>query len=392
MIKEVERYDNWVKQKDEMLNCVMYKILARGKDNAGYQRAMLFAQEFKRDSNLLSLDLSLKELDKKIDDYLSWYTENIVKRCYKAHSVYRNSLEMRDFIDKMAIWYELRYPDFEVLKTQDKLKVNDVTLKSSSLKENNFKDAKWSDVLNKKAFESLLGKDASFLKAPEYPSKVFFDKYINFDLSKKGVIMTSQGIANLLPNIKDEDIRGMNIKDLVKLLQDNGVNIPLDSDVLKAIKKYDKAVYEKDAMLNCVMDRIIERGANRSGGRRGLLFAQEFHRNIDIPMRYGIDTSDPYLRYFLNDYLKSGGSLDLTCYSNYFKRESKYQKVDTTTVQKELEYYDYTLEEKMLRLKLAELLCEKRKTAELRKQEKELREEIENKRLERKLAKNKRSF
>ena len=36
--------------------------------------------------------------------------------------------------------------------------------------------------------------------------------------------------------------------------------------------------------LNCVMYRIIERGGNRIGPRRGFLFAKEFGRNIDIPM------------------------------------------------------------------------------------------------------------
>ena len=56
------------------------------------------------------------------------------------------------------------------------------------------------------------------------------------------------------------------------------------------------------------MYRIIERGGNRFGPRRAFLFAKEFGRNIDVPMMYGVDTSDPGLRYFMNEYLKAGGN------------------------------------------------------------------------------------
>ena len=57
-------------------------------------------------------------------------------------------------------------------------------------------------------------------------------------------------------------------------------------------------------MLDAVMYRIIERGGNRMGPRRGFLFAKEFGRNIDIPMMYGVDYSDPGLRSFIIEYIK----------------------------------------------------------------------------------------
>ena len=82
------------------------------------------------------------------------------------------------------------------------------------------------------------------------------------------------------------------------------------------------------------MYRIIERGGNRIGPRRGFIFAKEFNRNIDIPMMYAVDTSDPGLRTFMNEYLKSGGRTDLICYENYFRRKSNHPILRKTTVRK----------------------------------------------------------
>ena len=80
------------------------------------------------------------------------------------------------------------------------------------------------------------------------------------------------------------------------------------------------------------MYRIIERGGNRIGPRRAFLFAKEFNRNIDIPMMYGVDTSDPGLKQFVDEYIKAGGSKDLVCYGNYFSRSSKNEKLETIKV------------------------------------------------------------
>ena len=67
--------------------------------------------------------------------------------------------------------------------------------------------------------------------------------------------------------------------------------------------------------------RIIERGGNRAGARRGLLFAKEFGFSESIPVQYSIDYSDPYLREFLEP-LISCLSPDLLCPVNYFLRTS----------------------------------------------------------------------
>ena len=51
-----------------------------------------------------------------------------------------------------------------------------------------------------------------------------------------------------------------------------------------------------------VLYRIIERGGNRSGGRRGFRFAKEMKLNLILPITYAVtDYSDPYIVDFLKE-------------------------------------------------------------------------------------------
>ena len=52
-------------------------------------------------------------LDRKVDNFIDWYLENMVRVDYID---IRNDFEysMRKFIGKIYIWYELRYPDYEI--------------------------------------------------------------------------------------------------------------------------------------------------------------------------------------------------------------------------------------------------------------------------------------
>ena len=133
--------------------------------------------------------------------------------------------------------------------------------------------------------------------------------------------------------IKDEELTGLNVRDVVKLFKDKGIELPENNELEKAIKEADKWIQQKEGILDCAMYRIIERGGNRIGPRRAFVFAKEFGRSIDIPMMYAVDFSDPGLRLFMNEYIKAGGSKDLKCYVGYFSRASKNEKVYTTTIQ-----------------------------------------------------------
>lgn len=164
-------------------------------------------------------------------------------------------------------------------------------------------------------------------------------------------------------------------------------------------------------MLNCVMYRIIERGGNRIGPRRAFLFAKEFNRNIDIPMIYGVDRSDPGLESFVNMYLEAGGSKQLSCLINYFNRTSDYVNFETITIdelikQRHIKTSAELKEEELVKEKQAELkrqrmellqklvinLYNKIDQSELKKALNEMEnEQVKQLRLERKLGKSRKN-
>ena len=67
--------------------------------------------------------------------------------------------------------------------------------------------------------------------------------------------------------------------------------------------------------------RVIERGGNRVGARRGVLFAQEFDLDINVPVSYAIDWSDPNLYDFLEPIIPQL-DLNTVCPIDYFSRTS----------------------------------------------------------------------
>ena len=149
-------------------------------------------------------------------------------------------------------------------------------------------------------------------------------------------------------------------------------------------------------MLNCVMYRIIERGGNRFGPRRAFLFAKEFDRNIDVPMAYGVDLSDPGLELFVNEYIKAGESENLICYIGYGSRTSKYEKLPTITIQELIAMQDsnaatfYTSEEEELHQRLVNVLSNQINQEDLLKEQENIKkEEVRQLRLQRKLERGK---
>ena len=56
-------------------------------------------------------------LDDKVDEFIDWYYKNMVKGNYTDIGEFHKPNEMRNFIEKMAVWYELRYPDYEIIKS-----------------------------------------------------------------------------------------------------------------------------------------------------------------------------------------------------------------------------------------------------------------------------------
>lgn len=315
--------------KDELLK-FRTKIIGIDKDRSSY----------KIDSSNTLIDL-----DDKVDAFIRWYYENSVKGEYTDIGEYRLPIEMKNLIEKIAVWYELRYPDYEINKLmyccgQEEISINDIMFKENDVFSENtdIKKLDWSDFYNTNVFiKSLPWDERRYFVEPKYNDIVYLNPNyggVHFHLTKNGFVEMSEGMTIYTKSIiKDEELQGKHIREVIDLFRKKGIELPENNELEKTIKYADNWIYQKEEILNCVMYRIIERGGNRIGPRRAFLFAKEFGRNIDIPMMYAVDYSDPGLRLFMNEYLKAGGSKNLKCYVGYFFRTNKTEKLDTISVQ-----------------------------------------------------------
>ena len=306
-------------------------------------------------------------LDKKIDAFIDWYTDNMVKGYYTEIGEYFEPRQMRYAIDKMTAWYELRYSNNDIKSKMNSCKMTELTSSEAMFKRNPYvielmsEDSDiecldWDDFYSFDCFLKELSWDEKWmLLKTRYPDIVYLGKNNksfnpHFHIDYNGIIVMADDVDTI--KVKDsclcsDDFEGMHIKDALIFLKELDISIDL-SEIEQAIKKYDINEYLREEFLNCVMYNIIERGGNRIGPRRGLLFATEFKRDIDIPMKYGVDLSDSYLREFMNEYFKLGGSNDLICIVGYFNRTSDSNKFDTINMQELIKQVKYTDEEKVL--------------------------------------------
>lgn len=166
-------------------------------------------------------------------------------------------------------------------------------------------------------------------------------------IDKHNKMVFRYSMLNYYIYYNDTHFNGMHIKDVYNILKRDSINEVLLVGLRKAVEDYDYYMNFRNQILDCAMYRIIDRGGN-NGCRRALLFAKEFDRNIDIPMMYGYYWTDPYLKEFVNDYLRLGGKLDLKCLSDD----------DFVTVREILEWENrYTKEETSLHQKLVDTLA-----------------------------------
>jgi len=354
-------------------------------------------------------------LDAKVDDYIQWNYENMVKGHYTDIGEYWVPIELRNFIEKMAVWYELRYPDYEINRLmhcsgQEGIKVSDVMFNSNSYINDLFDENSdvraidWDEFYNTHAFiKSLPWEERYRFQRARYKELVYLDpnytlhspmeverKTAHLHLTPNGFVKEAEGVDCYSKfKVTNEELKGKHVKEVVQLLKEKEVILPDDNELESAINNVEKFIKEKEGMLDAVMYRIIERGGNRMGPRRGFLFAKEFGRNIDIPMMYAIDRSDPGLRLFMNEYLKAGGSKDLVCYIGYFSRTNKMKKLDTISIQDLILTQNnnaatfYTPEETALHQRMVNAISSQIDADEVRK------EEVKQLRLQRRLEKSK---
>ena len=288
------------------------------------------------------------QLDEKIQKFNMWCFENKIKNRYTDTGVFRNRNNYLDFIEKMAVWYELRYPESEIINIfgeKTKFDVNKEIFDNNPYVREHFagysslKTIDWKEFYNFNAFLATLSStEESYLVPTQYDEIVYIDKNIyisaHLHLTPDGFVTEIDFSYKFFEDTYDlKKLIGIHIKDVLKILYELKIINSKDNPIECTIKKYEKDYYFIDELLNCVMYRIIERGGRRTGPRRAFLFAKEFERNIEVPMQYGIDTSDPHLHNFIIEYLNAGGRKDIDCYENYFSLKNKKEKVEVVNLE-----------------------------------------------------------
>lgn len=250
------------------------------------------------------------KLDYKIAKFIKWYGD--------TYNIYL-AIDLKNFIEKMAVWYELRYPDYEINRIlhctgQESKKISQIMFNQNPYintlfdKNAEIRALDWDEFYNTDSFiKSLPSEERSFLDPPRYPSFVV--------VNSTSIYLTKDGFIKYIE--KDDHSqsfteKNIHLKEYVKNLKSKGI-LPENNELEVVINNYENNIYSREELLNSVMYKIIKRGGTRLGCRRAFLFAKEFDRDINIPMRYGIDFTDPGLRLFINEYLKAGGSKELIC-------------------------------------------------------------------------------
>lgn len=268
--------------------------------------------------------------------------------------------EVMKVVIKTAIWYELRFPERYVsLKYPGSgvpfFDINSELFNKSEYINSNFDvesdvrllefDKVYNFDIYRKGLNNRFLADVRYKKINSF---MIGTKIIEIKLDKDGFIIENSGF-NL-------DCCDMHITDLVEVL-DKTREKDMCLAINKIIDDYNFEVFLRNLLMECIMKQIIVLGGNRIGPRRGFMFALEFGLNIDIPMRYAIDYSDPGLRKFINEYLKSGGDKNLICFESYFSNVNK--KATIISLSDILNKERFTEEEVLLQKRLVNVLNKK---------------------------------
>ena len=291
-------------------------------------------------------------LNEKIEDFISWYE----KKLYNGY-ICREPEVIKNFIDKMAIWYELRYPEHFLVSmlSNETAEVNNNTMFNENpyirktnkeldvLLDNNKSDEifgylEWDKFYNAKSFiNSLPDVEKCLFLKPRYSWWINYD-YASFFLTATGTVERVTYYRLGMPQFDYKKLVGMHITDVVPILEKEFPHDDLNR-IKKEISDYNNHCKFKEELLNCVMYKIMDRGKDEITAYRAFLFAKEFNRNIDFPLQYGLGRIEFNLQKFIADYFKAGGKRDLVCYTNYYTRNNKFEKLKTITMQEIIERY-----------------------------------------------------
>lgn len=345
------------------------------------------------------------DLNEKIEDFLKEYRRDLIKDCNVTY-VNTRVEEMKHLIDKMAVWYELRYSE-EKLGRIFNYEVGEDNVDEIMFKYNPYvndllgedtdaKEMEWDKFYNAEVFiNSLPYAEKKLFAEPKCRDFISISPMLDItpglratvfiNVAENGKVVGTDLISFATEGkIKNDELVGLTLKEVVDLFEERGFKLNNDSDLIKASNNYQRQVNRKNGMLDCVMYKLIERD-DYSGSLRAYLFAKEFGRDKDIAIKYGVNIVADGSKELVNQYLNEGGKKDLTCYPlyPYFDKD---KSVSLNELYSEPYFYNYqTEEEKELHQRLVNALATQLPPAD------ELKKRILQARIARKLEKSKKN-
>lgn len=325
--------------------------------------------EIKKNNDSLKSN-EIKTIDQKIEEYFDWYEENILLYKCRANEREEELENLKKLINKFVVWYEIRYPDYELSRKipfyyDDNSREMNEILKEQKQVPNDFD---WSTFYDKKVFlKSLSQEEKELISGDRYNRRMTDLWFENQDDRFYRVQLTISNKFNVtkafMPyfssgdSLSKEELQGKSIDEAIQILKSYRYILnDRDNDFFQ----YQKNLRENPhKIFDVIMYSMIKSGGRYTGPRRALLFAQEFHLNMDIPMSYGVISEDDNTLYLIDEYLKNGGHEDLICCVDYFRKDKKVMPLNdiiekflndepSYEVQREISSRKYDLEEQLV--------------------------------------------
>ena len=273
-----------------------------------------------------------KTIDQQLEDYFKWYQDNILDYQCRDEEKNEELKKLKKLISKFVAWYEIRYPDYELScmipfpYSDDSFPMNEILKEEKQVSD----EFDWATFYDKKVFLKSLSIEEKMLISNKYifngvrwlhfKSQNDLLHGIQVKLSKK---MNVSYLFNITLNSIEHlsNIKGKNIDEAIQILKEHGYE--LEKNDRSFLEYYNSKKENSCKILEAIMYSLMKSGGRYAGPRRALLFAKEFKLNLDIPMSYGVIMDDEDTLYLIDEYLKNGGSEDLTCYVESFRKDKK---------------------------------------------------------------------
>ena len=328
-----------------------------------------------------------KTIDQQLEDYFKWYQDNILNYQCRDEEKSEEMKKLKKLISKFVAWYEIRYPDYELScmipfpYSDDSFPMNEILKEEKQVSD----EFDWATFYDKKVFLKSLSIEEKMLISNKYifngvrwlhfKSQNDLLHGIQVKLSKK---MNVSYLFNITLNSIEHlsNIKGKNIEEAIQILKEHGYE--LEKNDRSFLEYYNSTKENSCKILEAVMYSLMKSGGRYAGPRRALLFAQEFHLNMDIPMSYGVISEDDNTLYLIDEYLKKGGHEDLTCYVDSFIKGKKVMSLSdiiekflndepSYEVQREISSRKYDLEEQLVTILNSQINSEELENERIRK-------------------------